>query len=233
MGKALIMGASGKIGFHISKALLLRGHECILQCRHHCTKLSALSDLGNATVVKHDFLEEGVDSFLEKVASITRSLSYAVLIQPKFGQFKGDVVSDFSKVIELNLKVPSLLMIKLPDLMVEGGTILMLMDLTGLEGANIYRSLKPSFAQVIASAGLKTAVETAPQYLKGRVKVLGVALGWMDLPTLREEDWEAIRESVPLGRPGKVEELLNLVMYLLEKAPNYLDGSVIRFSGGL
>ena len=227
------MGASGKIGFHISKALLLRGHECILQCRHHCTKLSALSDLGNATVVKHDFLEEGVDSFLEKVASITRSLNYAVLIQPKFGQFKGDVVSDFSKVIELNLKVPSLLMIKLPDLMVEGGTILMLMDLTGLEGANIYPSLKPSFAQVVASAGLKTAVETTPQYLKGRVKVLGVALGWMDLPTLREEDWEAIRESVPLGRPGKVEELLNLVMYLLEKAPNYLDGSVIRFSGGL
>jgi len=55
----------------------------------------------------------------------------------------------------------------------------------------------------------------------------------MDLPTLREEDWEAIRESVPLGRPGKVEELLNLVMYLLEKAPNYLDGSIIRFSGGL
>jgi len=230
---AVIMGASGKIGIEVSKALLSRGYTCILQCRKHCEKLHQLKSKGTAIIVKHDFLKEGVDSFVNTVKDKLGTIHNVLLIHPKFYEEGCEKYDEFRRHIELNLIVPSYLMLKFSKVMGEGGTIIFLTDLLASRGPNVYRSLKPSFEQIISSSGIHHAVRTAPHYLSSSVKIIGIALGWMNVENLRREDMESIKDTVPLGRPGELEELINIIIYLFENAPPYLTGTIIELSGGL
>lgn len=236
MRSILVTGASGKIGRKVAEHFMRKGYYGILQCRNNCEVLEALiNEAGEGCVIKHDFLREDVKSFIKKVTDCVSTLQAAVISQPLFDQTKPEELTEekMNEVIRLNLTVPLTLIAELPKIMAEGSTMVVLSELTPTRGISVYSTLRPSLSQVASSAGVQVAVRNFPAYLGTRVKIVGVAMGWMDVPTLRAKDLEAIATDVPAGRPGKIEELLSLLTYLIEESPDYLTGAIIELTGGL
>ena len=46
------------------------------------------------------------------------------------------------------------------------------------------------------------------------------------------EGLEATRHSVPMGRPGRAEEIAEAVLWLMSEKASYVAGANLRVSGG-
>ncbi len=225
-----VMGASGKLGRYIALHFLKRNYEVIAQCRTRCDELERmLQGRGVYHLIKHDFLSGDLNDFIERVGSISQSLDASILVEPVFHQMteKKDL-EECWKVIKVNLAIPLTLLHQLYPLMRPKGTVVFLSDLLPVGGLNVYHSLFPSLAQLASSSGIHALVREAPKVFKDRLRVFGIALGWINI-----DDSEAALKVVPMQRAGRLEELIEVLTYLVEKAPDYMSGSLILLSGGL
>ncbi|MFI8621509.1 SDR family oxidoreductase [Marinomonas sp. NPDC078689] len=69
----------------------------------------------------------------------------------------------------------------------------------------------------------------ADRYAKQNVRMNNVLPGWIDsLPATDER-----RESVPMGRYGKAEEIAATIAFLLSDGAGYITGQNIRVDGGV
>jgi NAD(P)-dependent dehydrogenase (short-subunit alcohol dehydrogenase family) len=69
----------------------------------------------------------------------------------------------------------------------------------------------------------------ADTYAANNIRINNVLPGWIDsLPAINER-----RDSVPLGRYGKAEEIAATVAFLLSAGAGYITGQNIRVDGGL
>ncbi len=241
MRSIFIMGSSGRVGYELTKHYLSKQYLVIAQCFSNCIKLRPLREsYENLRVLRHDFLKSGINDLLSQLKGLGQKLDAAIIIHPLFHQSKNllskpvkEVEKEISEVIRANLVAPLTLIYGLASLMKEGGSIMLLTDLLPYRGLNIYPTLKPSLIQLASSAALQAVISEAPKEMPEGIKYFGVAAGWLSVHGLREKDLKAITDTVPLGRAGTIDELANLLDFLIEEAPHYLTGSIIRFSGGL
>jgi NAD(P)-dependent dehydrogenase (short-subunit alcohol dehydrogenase family) len=224
------MGSSGKLGRHIALHFLRRDYEVIAQCRTRCNELEKiLKDQGTYHLIEHDFLSGDLKELIEKIGHAPHTLDASILIEPIFHQMAGGREwVEYWKVIKVNLAVPLMLLHQLHSLMKPGGAVVFLSDLLPERGLQVYQSLTPSLAQLASSAGIHAVVREAPKVFKDRLRVFGVALGWMNIG-----DFGEALERVPMQRAGRLEELTKILTYLVEEAPSYMSGSLILLSGGL
>ncbi len=82
----------------------------------------------------------------------------------------------------------------------------------------------------VARAGLASYVKIfADQFAADNVRMNNVLPGWIDsLPETGER-----RDSVPMGRYGRVEEVSELVAFLASDKAGYITGQNIRIDGGI
>ena len=82
----------------------------------------------------------------------------------------------------------------------------------------------------VARAGLAAYTKLfADEYAAKNVRINTVLPGWIDsLPAVEER-----RESVPMKRYGKVEEVAELVAFLASEKSAYITGQSLRIDGGL
>ena len=77
------------------------------------------------------------------------------------------------------------------------------------------------------------AIELAPQ----RIRVNCVCPGVIDTPMLRVLDSEAgavwVRETVPLSRLGRPEEVARVIAFLASDEASYVTGVALPIDGGL
>ena len=43
---------------------------------------------------------------------------------------------------------------------------------------------------------------------------------------------ERLRSMIPMGRPGAAEEVADTILYLLSEQASYVNGTIVRVSGG-
>lgn len=86
-------------------------------------------------------------------------------------------------------------------------------------------------------ASSKAAVDTltvglANEVAKEGIRVLGIRPGLIETDIHEEGRLERIGTTPPLGRPGTVEEVADLIAFLVSDRASYMTGSSIDVSGG-
>ncbi len=238
-GPVLIVGASGKIGRAIAKRVASIGCDLILQCNKNCDVLKEVersSPKSKTYIVKHDFLKEGIDTFINKVRAIAkRAPSTAIISVGIYDDTRSSESTEQNvlSVLTLNLAVHIRIIEAIATWMgVEGGTIVVLTDATPLRGPDVYCGLKPSLPYLAASAGVHALIRSAPSRLPSNVHVVGIALGWVEGNHIPRELRACIEESVPAGKAVPVQDVVNVVLSVAEMA-GLLNGEIIEVTGGL
>ncbi|MEM2021929.1 MAG: SDR family NAD(P)-dependent oxidoreductase [Zestosphaera sp.] len=234
MRKLFIMGASGKLMRHVVLSLASE-YELILQCNRRCSELAKLlssslrEGVRNAHLIKHDFLSEGVESLVAKMRALTNSLDASIIMEPVFDQSGFQNLSEelIKEVTYLNIVVPLTLLRALASFMRgEGSSIIVLTDLTPIKGSKVYEGLTPSLPTLASSAAIHTVLREAKNHVPSNVKVFGIALGWVNVPSKKLPE-DALKKSMNL------EVVVRLIKRILSECPQELNGSVIELSGYL
>jgi NAD(P)-dependent dehydrogenase (short-subunit alcohol dehydrogenase family) len=98
-------------------------------------------------------------------------------------------------------------------------------NLTGWPRATAYASAK---------AGLAVLTKSLAQALAPKlVRVNAVSPGWIDFGRFTPEKLNKIKEQTPMGRPGRPEEVVELVHWILTASPEFMTGALIPIGGGL
>src|SRR5690606_36579795 len=105
-----------------------------------------------------------------------------------------------------------------------GGAIVNISTAKAVEAALMFTH------SAIFHAGLTTFTKIfADSYAAKNVRMNNVLPGWIDsLPATEER-----RESVPMGRYGKAEEIAATIAFLLSDGAGYITGQNIKVDGGL
>lgn len=231
-----VMGASGKLGKRVSIALA-SDYELILQCNRRCVELSkylrenlSVELLNNVHIVRHDFLKEGVSSLTSKISEVVNELKAAVLIHPVFNQTPTHELRDevVEKVVKLNLITPLLILKELLRFMRGGDSIVVfLTDLTPIKGSKAYLGLKPSLPNIASVAGIHAVIKNSVNYVPENVRVVGLALNWVDTEALTPDLRKALSDAgVKLINPN---DLAGFIKQLIRNSPRELRSVVIEF----
>lgn len=113
--------------------------------------------------------------------------------------------------------------------------------LEGSEGQSIYAATKAAMYSFTRS--------WAKELGKYGIRVVGIAPGILEVTALRTPEYERAlaytrgitveqlrqsyeKVSIPLGRVGTLEEVANLVAFLISDLASYITGTVVNISGG-
>jgi 3-oxoacyl-[acyl-carrier protein] reductase len=112
-----------------------------------------------------------------------------------------------------------------------GGSIVNMSSVVGIAGNAGQANYSASKAAVI---GL---TKTTARELAGKgVRCNAIAPGFIDTDMTRrlpDEYKEKLKDMIPLGTFGTVEDVANLVVFLASDESNYITGEVIKIDGGL
>jgi NAD(P)-dependent dehydrogenase (short-subunit alcohol dehydrogenase family) len=94
-----------------------------------------------------------------------------------------------------------------------------------------------SAGEYVDYAASKAAVDAlttglANEVSKEGVRVLGVRPGLIETDIHEEGRLERIGTTPPLGRPGKPEEVAELIAFLASDRSSYMTGSTVDVAGG-
>jgi NAD(P)-dependent dehydrogenase (short-subunit alcohol dehydrogenase family) len=94
-----------------------------------------------------------------------------------------------------------------------------------------------SAGEYVDYASSKAAVDTmtiglANEVAREGIRVLGIRPGLIETDIHEEGRLERIGGTPPLGRPGKVEEVAELIAFLASDRASYMTGSMVDVAGG-
>ena len=134
-------------------------------------------------------------------------------------------------MVQLQITSPFLLTKYLLPSMIrkKAGDIIVITSVWGFMGAScevLYSMVK---------GGLNTFVKAlAKEVAPSGIRVNGIAPGIIDTKMnshLTEEEREALRQEIPMGRFGKPSEVADLVEFLLSERATYINGEIISING--
>lgn len=234
---ALVIGASGGIGSAIACSLAEDGYELFLHYHQNKKSIEALQvklqeigvksylvqgDLSKSSQVEYIFkqIHEPIDTFV-----------YAA------GESLVGLVTDFTaeEVQSLiNVHVTQLYLTAnevIPNMVTrKKGNIIVISSIWGNVGAScevLYSMTKGAQNTYVRAL----AKELAPS----NIRVNGIAPGVIDTKMMNkftEEDKDALRQEIPLGRFGNPNEIGEVVKFLNSDKASYITGEIITVSGG-
>lgn len=232
-----ISGSSRGIGLAIAENLAKQGHQVILNSRKEISQevldlfkdydlpvgqaIGDISDFDQAKVMMDQILEDyGRIDVLVNNAGITRD-GLAMRMKEE----------DFDAVINTNLKGAFNLIRHSAKAMVKQrtGTIINISSVSGVIGNAGQLNYSASKAGLI---GMTKSL--AREIGKRGVTVNAIAPGYIEsdmTDAIAEKYQQQMKEQIPVGRFGQVEEIASTVDFLINN--RYITGQVIKVDGGL
>ena len=172
---------------------------------------------------KHVKEEFGTVDFLINNAGITRD---GLILRMK--------EDDWNQVIDTNLKGAwnfSKAVLRFMMKSETGGAILNISSISGVVGMQGQSNYSASKAGMI---GLTKSLAKEVASRKITVNALALGLIETDMSGKLNEEYQAkLLEMIPLGRLGSVQEVAEIVAFLLSDSARYITGQVVQADGGL
>lgn len=237
----LVTGASRGIGKSIAKSLSASGAHVVFNYRGDEAKANELKKEleligGKATGLNFDVTNS--ESITKAVTEFTNTVGPISGLVNNAGISKDTLLlrlkeADVDQILDTNLKGTIMVTQALTRgfLKAENVSIVNISSIVGLMG-------NPSQAVYAASkAGVIGFTKSVAKELASRnVRCNAICPGFIvtDMTdALNEKAKEEYQKIIPLSRMGQVEEVSNLVLFLLSKASSYITGEAIKIDGGL
>lgn len=235
----LITGASGSIGFAISKKVIEKGYDAVMCYNNNDSFIEKIKSFAKDYNVNIRFLKMNITD-REEVKNILikdieeNGVYYGIVLcsgitmDNAFPAMTGD---EWDNVIDVNLK--SFYNIVNPLIMPmirakKGGRIIAISSISGIIGNRGQVNYSAS------KAGLIGAVKSlAIELGKRNITVNCIAPGVIESEMINDEIIENAKNLIALKRIGKPEDIANTVNFLLSEDAGYITKQVISVDGGM
>jgi NAD(P)-dependent dehydrogenase (short-subunit alcohol dehydrogenase family) len=243
---ALITGATGGVGQSTALELSQLGIKVVLVARNESKlneiKMQIKSLGGNAEYIVIDFLNENsISDLLKEISS--RKIDLHIFINALGGVFESKDWSDeviYRKVYRLNAEVGIEITNRIFPLMSKHGwgRIIHFGSLSTKTGIN-------SLPYIVAKSALMSFVKFASNRfakIDTAVVMTAIAPGPISVPgkylhRIEKESPEVllnwfIENQIPNKRLVRIEEVVNLIVFLISNSGEFMNGSIVEIDGG-
>ncbi len=216
--RVLVTGAGVRLGAALARGFSEAGHELVLHYGRSRAAAQALAQELGAELLQADLADAQACLALAREAGPVELLINNAAVWPR-QDLEQITLEDWERTQAINLRAPFLLtQALLPSLR----CVLNIADIGGQRPVPGYAHYSVSKAGVIMLTQA-LAVELAP-----RVRVNALSPGTLLLPEGVDEG--QVAETIPMGRVGSAQDLVQAALYLAE-AP-YVTGQVLAIDGG-
>ena len=238
----IITGAAKGIGRAIAKDFAYSGYNVCInyntseeQAKEICQELA--KDGCNIIIYKADVtnrqeVDKMVDYVIGTFGNIDVLINNAGISEYKL--FTDITQEDMEKMVNVNiLGVFNTTQSVLRKSMLprKDGTIINISSIWGMVGASLEVAYSTTKAAIIGMSKA-LAKELAPSNITVNVVAPG-AISTDMISSLSKEDLEVLKEEIPLGKIGNVEDVAASVKFLASYEARYITGQVISPNGGL
>ena len=237
---ALVTGGSRGIGEMIARAYVAAGAQVLIASRDGSACDALADELGDScrAVVADLSTPEGVEELAAATATWTDHLD--VLVNnagATWGARLGEYPAEgFDKVMDLNVRAVFLLtQALLPQLraaasVADPARVLMIGSVDGLS-VPVFDSFAYSASKAaVHQLSTHLAAALAPEHVT--VNALAPGLFPSKMTAFLFADEEAVTARIPLGRPGRLEDIGGMAIALASRAGSYVTGTVLPIDGG-
>ena len=236
MDTVLVTGGTRGLGFAIGKRLQSAGYRVVLvsrSCPSECS--SWLDTVSDAHFEAFDF--EQTDAIYNFAQSLIKKYGrfFGLVNNAALGQ--GGILgtmhaSDISRMLTINIEAPILLTKYLSRSMLlnQKGRIVNISSIigsTGFNGLSVYGATKSALNGFTKSLSRELG--------KANITVNSVAPGYMETGMtegLEDEQLKKIKRRSPLGRLAHVDDVANMVEFLLSEKARMITGTIMTVDGG-
>lgn len=241
---ALVTGSTRNIGYSIAKALSADGfHVLVHDSGREAGAGESAAEKINSGGGSADYLPASLSDpqeirrLFSRIDSLYGRLDVLVnnaAIRPHTS-LDAISVDEWDEVIAVNLRAP-FLGAQLAAPLMESGSGGRIVNISGIDAFYGKSHRAHGVSTKAGIVGLTRAL--AQELADANILVNAVVPGYID--TSRRAEWypdesrfERIRQRIPLGRPGRPEEVASVVAFLCSGAAAYITGQTIHVNGGL
>ena len=232
---ALITGSSRGIGAEIARGYAAEGAQVIITYKGQRDLAEKVAkEIGAPMCLQMDITKkEDIISAYEKINKKLGKLD--VLVQNAGFNITNDYEhlddGDFDRVVEGNLKGPFMVTKYAIPYMNDGGSILLIGSLSGLNGG----PRTPSYSAAKAGVGQLTvclARYLAPKNITVNCIHPGVIAGEMTAATMHPSVMETALQNLMIKRLGDYKDLVPMAITLVEPANHWMTAQQVSVNGG-
>ena len=235
--KILITGASRGLGLAISNALS-KEYTLILHAtrkesfinfdpKHHLL-CADLSDPGELTEFCKRLKKEHGDTLYGVINNAGITFDKSLIYQPE---------NEIDKLLQVNLKAPIMICkaVMKQFLLNKRGVIINVSSCVG-ETGNAFQAVYSATKAGLAALSKSLAREVSALSEEHSIRILSIAPGFIETEmtdSVPEKFRQEYLKAIPANRFGKVNEVADVVAFLLSDKASYINGTNININGGI
>jgi len=230
---ALVTGAAHRVGRSILLALARAGADVVVhyhrsQEQAEATQAEVLALGRRVLLVRADLSR--VEEIVAMFAEVGRTFPVLHVLVNSAAIMEAQSVeavapADWDRTLDLNLRAPFFCAQQAAQRMTQGGVIINIGDVAGMQPWARYP------VHSVSKAGVAMLTQVLARALAPRVRVNAVAPGPVARPSdLAPERWQAIGQRLPLERAGSPEDVAQAVLYLVQA--DFVTGTILAVDGG-
>ncbi|HEY6204801.1 MAG TPA: 3-oxoacyl-ACP reductase family protein [Chthoniobacterales bacterium] len=235
----LVTGSSRGIGAEMIQAFGKRSAQCVVnyvadaQGQNKADAAKVAQDLNDPLVVECDVTQpEQVEAMMQQIKDRHGGLDILVNNSGIIGDrtIKKMSMEEFESVIRVNLTGTFIVTQKAGPLLRGGGRVINMSSVSGQLGLFGQANYSSSKAAIIALTKV-----SAREFARQNITVNAIAPGFIDVGMSKgmpDEVTQKFIKAIPLGRLGRVQEIVEAAVFLASADASYITGQVLNVNGG-